>query len=265
MAHNAPQPKVEKPYLIGSWCGRDAWKTVPKRFLAVLGISALYFAGALLISFDSLIGRLLPALLIIGLAVYYQTLKGMTQGTADVAYGEMMYSRRDEGKEIAKTDQDRCYHWFKGFFTALMGALPFVLAALYFALNAQPSYYALGALPSWTEGMMRQSEFGDALRYYGQTASIGLMDILRIGVRAAIMPVMSVATFISADAALLAERLSPLFVLIAPLAYGFGYLLGPAQRTKINTGIVEGVEKKRRKERKARRKRSQSKAPERLI
>ena len=35
----AKQPKVEpvkKPYLKGSFCGKDAWKTVPKRFAGML-------------------------------------------------------------------------------------------------------------------------------------------------------------------------------------------------------------------------------------
>lgn len=58
--------KVEKPYLTGSFCGKDAWKEVPKRLLAVLGIALLYFIGSVLISFDSLIGRAIAAFLIVG-------------------------------------------------------------------------------------------------------------------------------------------------------------------------------------------------------
>ena len=46
------------------------------------------------------------------------------------------------------------------------------------------------------------------------------------------------------DAALLAERLSPLFVLLAPLGYGVGYTQGKALRDKINTGIKMGDDRR---------------------
>ena len=70
---------------------------------------------------------------------------------------------------------------------------------------------------------MRQSEFGDALRYYENVGSLGAMDILRVIDRAMVMPLVNVFSYVSNDAALLGERLSPLFVLLAPLGYGLGY------------------------------------------
>ncbi|MCI5956113.1 MAG: hypothetical protein MRZ54_03925, partial [Clostridiales bacterium] len=74
-----------------------------------------------------------------------------------------------------------------------------------------------------------------------------------------------VATSLGDHAALMAERLSPLLVLVAPLGYGVGYMQGQKVRNKINTGIQMGDEKKRRRERKARKQRQRSKSPERLI
>lgn len=257
--------KVEKPYLTGSFCGKDAWKQVPKRMLAVLGISLLYFIGSVFMSFDSLAGRLISAILIVGLVVYYQLLKGMSQGAADVAYGEMMYDRQAEGKPLDKADSERCFHRLKGFFEAFMGTLPFVVLALIFAFIAKPMTYVLGVLPSWTSELMLQNEFGDALSYYALEASFTMEGVLRVVVRAMTMPFISVATVMGDGAALWAERLSPLFVLVGPMCYGVGYLFGPDQRTRINTGIKMGDDKKRRKERKARKQRRQSKAPERLI
>lgn len=265
MATKTSEIKVEKPYLTGSFHGRDAWKLVPKRLLAMLGVFLLYFAGSLMLSFDSLAGRIIPSVLIVALTVYYQAMKGMAQGTGDVAFGEMMNSRLQEGKTVSPQDRQKCYHPLKGFFVAIMGVLPFLLVASYFALNARAVEYSLGVLPSWTQELMQQSEFGDALRYYEQVSPMTVMEALRVGVRAVTMPMMSVATFVGGQATLLAERLSPLFLLLAPLAYGFGYLAGPEQRIRINTGIQLGVNQKRRKERKARKKRSQSRGPERLI
>lgn len=112
---------------------------------------------------------------------------------------------------------------------------------------------------------MRQSEFGDALRYYESVGTLGVMDILRVIDRAMIMPFVNVFSYVSNDAALLAERLSPLFVLAAPLGYGLGYTQGKTLRDKINTGIKMGDDRKKRRERKARKQRQRSKSPERLI
>ena len=75
----------------------------------------------------------------------------------------------------------------------------------------------------------------------------------------------AVFSYTGNDAALLAERLSPLFVLLAPLGYGLGYTQGRKLRDKINTGIKMGDDRKKRRERKARKQRQRSKSPERLI
>lgn len=146
----AKQPKVEpvkKPYLKGSFCGKDAWKTVPKRFAGMLMICFVYAIASMIMNFDSLAGRIIVGVLIVGIALYYVFAKGVEQGTGDVGYGEMMYARQQEGKTIAKLDSDRCYHPLKGFFEALLGALPYVLVALVFAVLTKPTVYSLAVCP----------------------------------------------------------------------------------------------------------------------
>lgn len=69
---------------------------------------------------------------------------------------------------------------------------------------------------------------------------------------------------------LLAERLSPLLVLISPLGYAIGYMRGQQLRDRINTGIKVGDDKKKRREQKARKKRQRqqpraSKGPQQLV
>ena len=162
-------------------------------------------------------------------------------------------------------DRARCFHPFKGMFAVLVGVLPFLLFTGVYACLARPVSYSLGVLPSWTEALMRQSEFADALSYYNRSAGLGVMDILRVIDRAMMMPFINVFSSLGNEASLLAERLSPLFVLIAPLGYGLGYAQGKRLRDRINTGIKMGDDKKKRRERKARRQRQRSKSPERLI
>ena len=257
--------EVKKPVLTGSWHGHDTWKLAGKRALSILAISLVYLIAGLLLGFDSLFGRIASCLVVVGLAVYYQYYQGMVQGQGDAAFAEIMYTRDAEGREVTPRDRERCFHPLKGFFATLMGAVPFVLFALVFAFITKPASYVLGVLPSWTESMLAQSEFGDALRYYGANGGLAAVDVMRVIDRALVMPFINVASYIGDSAALTVERLSPLLLLIAPLGYGFGYRQGLNLRTKINTGIKMGDDKKKRKERKARKQRQRSSSPERLI
>lgn len=256
---------VQKPYLRGSYCGKDALRLIPKKFFGMLGIVLLYFIGGTLLGLGGFFGTVLPMVLLVIVVTVYQFNKGQELGASDVAFGEILYGQQEQGKSIDPDDRARCFHPFKGFFVALLAALPFVLIALVYAFMAKKTYYQLGMLPSFMEGMLQQDEFAGALNYYTQRAPLAAADVLRVIVRSMCMPLMSVVKLWGDDAVLVAERLAPLFLLIAPLGFGVGYLTGPAIRTKINTGIKIGVEKKLKKQRKERRKRQKSNTPERLI
>ncbi len=233
--------------------------------VAMLAITLIYLISGMLLVFESLIGRILVCVAVVGLVGYYQFYQGMVRGESDASFGEIMYQRSQEGKSVTKEDEERCFHPAKGFFAALMGAAPFVVFSIVLACIANPMVYTLGVLPSWTEGLLAQNEFGDALHYYTQVSGIAATDVMRVIDRAMVMPFINVAAYLGNIAALWAERLSPLLVLVAPLGYGLGYTQGKALRVKVNTGIQQGDEKKRRRERKARKQRQRSSTPERLI
>ena len=260
-----PVELVHKPIITGSWHGRDAWKLALKRALAFVGITLLYLITGALLSFESLWMRAVMAVMIIAAVVYYQYAAGLTKGQSDAAYGEIIHARRENGYTVPEEEAERSFHRFKGYFATLMGCLPFLLVAAVFACITGPVSYTLGVLPTWTESMLQQTEFGAGLAYYSAQPGMSAISVIRIFDRAMIMPFVNVAAGIGADAVLLAERLSPLLLLIAPMGYGFGYAQGLAYRVKINTGIKLGDAKKKRRERKARRQRQQSKTPERLI
>jgi len=257
--------EVIKPSLTGSWHGKDAFKQGYKLMLSILFVSLIYLILSLLLSFDSLVLRILCSLLLVGAATAYLYYNGMNAGQGDASYGEIMYQRQAEGKEVTQQDHDRCFHPAKGFFAALVGAVPFVLIALVFAILTKPTTYSLGVLPNWLTGDTRQSGIGDALAYYQTREGLTVLSVLRVVVRSMVMPFINVAVKMGDMPTLWAERLSPLWVLIAPLGYGFGYGQGLKLRAKINTGILIGDQKKKRKERKERRARAQKNSPERLI
>ena len=264
-----PVEIVRKPIVPGSWHGKDARRLAYRRFLSVLATTAVYLFGSILLSIDALWGRILMAFALAGGATYYQYVLGITQGENDAAYGEILYGRKQEGVTVPESECDRSYHAAKGFFASLIGAAPFVLFALVYAFMAKPVYYSLGVLPSWTESMMSQTEFATGLVHYTIRDGFGVLDGMRILARAMIMPFVNIASYFGNQAVLLAERLSPLMVLLSPLGYAVGYLRGQHLRDMVNTGIKMGDDRKKKREIKARKKRQRqqkaSRGPQQLV
>ena len=258
-------PLVETPTLQGSWHGHDATVLGFKMMLRVLVVTLVYVIVSILFSFDALALRILMGLLVVTAASFYLYAGGLQAGVADAAFGEIMFNRQAEGKIILPAEKARCFHPAKGFWIALIGVLPFVCLTCAYAVQATPERYTLGLLPDWLKGAAQQQTLGEALRYYANREGLSALAILRIGVRALVMPFINVAVKMGGDATLWAERLSPLWVLLAPLGYGFGYVQGKKQRAKIHASIAAGVQKKLRRERKERRARARQNKPEQLI
>lgn len=260
-----PVEWVYKPIIPGSWHGRDAWKMALRRMLTFVGISLIYLITSALLSFESFWLRVVMAVMILLAVASHQYASGVGRGQKDAAYGEIIHGRRENGHPVPEKECERSFHPFKGYFAVLAGSIPFVLIALVFAFVTSAAEYRLGVLPSWTESLMAQTEFGSGLAYYNTQSGMTAVDILRIFDRAMVMPFINVAVGIGDQATLLVERMSPLLLLVTPIWYGVGYGQGLRYRAQINTGIKMGDEKKKRRERKERKKRQRSTAPERLI
>ena len=255
--------EVQKPVLLGGWNGQHARKLSRKVFLDMLIVTFVYLLLGMMIGFDSIVLQSIASLAVVLFGFCYLRMNGLSQGESDAAFGEIMYTRQKEGKEVTHDDRDHCFHPFKGYYAAALGALPFVVIALVYAILAQPVDFGLSALPSWLSPYLKQSEIGDALNYYTTNTS-NFMSIYRVIVRAMTMPFMSVAAKMGYAVQTWAERLAPLWVLVAPLGYAMGYHQGLSIRTRINTGIVIGVKKKRKKQRREQHRR-EARRPEQLI
>ena len=264
MAKKQVKPVV-KPYLRGIWRSKYAARKGLKMIFSILFISFIYLLLGVLLSFNLLMLRVLTSAIIVAVAAMYMYFQGANSGETDTAFGEIMYQHEQDGRTVVQTDLERCYHPAKGFYIVLIALVPYLLLTLVFAVLAQPITYSLGVLPSWVEGPALQTHVGEALAYYNIQNSSMFMPILRIIARAITMPFINAALLFGTNATLWAERLTPLWVMIAPLAYGLGYLQGPKLRVKINTGIAIGLRKKKRKDRKARKARAANKKPEQLI
>lgn len=253
---------VRKPILYGSWHGKDARRLAVKNGLSFLGTTLVYVIAGTFLSFPSLWMRAAASAMVIAALACYQYATGCAKGEKDASYGEIIHSRKAEGYPV---ETERSFHPFKGFFAVLAGCAPFLAFAIVFASLTQEVTYRLGSLPVWTESMMRHSEFGTALAYYGQQPGLDAIGIMRVIDRTMVLPFVNVTTLMGSKATLLVERLSPLLIMIVPVWYGIGYAQGLNLRAKVNTGIKMGDDKKKCRERKARRQRQQSKTPERLI
>ena len=81
MQKQSQKPRVQevhKPTLTGSWHGRDAWRAAFKQMGAMVLITLVYLLTSLIFSFDSLAGRIIAAVMILGVVGYYQYMQGMS-------------------------------------------------------------------------------------------------------------------------------------------------------------------------------------------
>lgn len=252
---DAPTP-VYKPYLRGNMISRIS----ARRGLKITGLMLLFaFFGVLAggsFGFKSQALRLVlnGVLLLFCYTLMYN--EGSRMGESDVTFAEIAQKRLDEGHQVDPKDRDVCFHRGKGFFSALIGAAPFLLIALVYALIAHKQTYTLGVLPDWVQGYENQPEIGGALAYYHETAAVRLEDILRLIVRLLLFPYVNMFGAGSYDRMYLLDRLSPLLVLIVPLFYGLGYLRGPRLRALVHGNIRMARRRHNKKERKAREQRS---------
>ena len=261
-----PIQEVKKPILHGSWHGKDAYKLARKLFLSVLVVSLIYLLLSLMLNFNELVWRIVVGVVVVAMSAIYLYYNGIAAGQGDAAYGEIMYQREKDGKAISPEDRARCYHPGKGWFAVLVGTAPFVLVAIVFAFMTKPVEYSLGVLPNWLNSFTRQSEFGNALQYYSIHEGMSVLSAFRLVVRAMTMPFINVAVALGDTATLWCERLSPIWILIAPMGYALGYRQGMRVRTRINTGIVIGMSDKKRKQRREHgRRMKRSDEPEQLI
>ena len=253
---NAAEP-VYKPYLTG----RAMSGLASRRGVRVLGLMLIFAVVGVIasgvFSFNNLVLRMVFNGMVLAFCAGVMYTEGSRQGENDVAFAEIALNRQNEGKAVPDKDRDICYHRMKGFVTALIGAAPFVLIALAYALVAVKQRYTLGALPSWVSAYESQEEIAQGLAYYHESAAITLPDILRVAVRLLLFPYMNMLGNGNYDKLYLLDKLSPLLTLIVPLFYGVGYLRGPYLRALVHGNIRLARRRQNRSARKAREARAQ--------
>lgn len=254
---------VKKPFLQGAPLDGNSWKDALKFFGSTLVMMVAFLFLSSIMMWDNLFLRLLTngAVLLMALVLFYTS--GLSRGAVAVNTGEILYLRKEEGKPLDAHDLRASYHPAKGFLVALLGSLPLLLCSLLLAVTATQQLHGLSPLPRWLESYTRRSEIGDALAYYGAVAPLNMEGVLRLIVRTAMMPVVSMVGTESSANLLLLERLSPLVMLAPALCYGFGYTRGVAARTQVHSSIAAANRKHKRQEKKKQQQR-RARGPEQL-
>ena len=260
-----PVKPVTKPYLPGSVTDESTLKKVLKFFGTVVLIIVMCFIVCTMMSFGNDILRVGANLAVVILVMFILYSQGETHGAEAVARGEILYQRKAKGQEVTANEQRLSYHPMKGYVTALLGMIPFIILGLVMTFTAERQMTSAGTLPSWTSSMLRRSDIGGALVSYTEADPIRAADIIRMIVRVTIMPFISMVGSDNKELMLTVEKISPLLLLLPVIAYGTGFLNGKNIRTKIHTQIEENKKIRRKRENRARRARKRAaQGPEQL-
>jgi hypothetical protein len=186
-------------------------------------------------------------------------MEGATRGEHDVTMSRMVESRlREKNVQPEKRELASCYGPQKAFIAFALATGVFFLLALAVALAAKPYTYALQDLPTWMNAYNGRDDVTSPLAFYRHVGSATVVDYIRIVVRACILPFVNLFPDVQ-ESALLIDRLSPLFIILLPLSYPLGYLMGPhfyEKRMRENEEAKKATMKRiRRKNKKERQKR----------
>lgn len=241
---------VKKPYLTGKPFDNTCVKSVAAVFGGMLIMLFGYTLLGSMMMWDHPLLRYGANALLLGCGYMLFYYSGTSRGTAAVNQGEIMYQRRETGRQVPESELARSFHPLKGFIIGLLGTLPLVICGIVLALTAKRQMTTAGALPTWIATINRP-EIKDALTAYTQRAPMETSTVLRLIIRMGLIPLVNIIGADNADGLLLMERLSGLLMLLPGMFYGAGYLRGVAVRTMVHTNIAEGKRKQAQKAKKA--------------
>ena len=266
MTQNKKMIETSKPFLTGAPTDENTLRQSLKFFANLFICMFMTFLVCSMTGFKSVVLRVIVNLVIEAMILLIFFAKGTDLGTDAVSRGEILYQHIQKGQEATKAEKQIPFNKLKGYLIGAAGTLLFFMAAMILAFTTEKQMTGAGGLPSWMEAFMRRAEVGDALVSYTISDPLTLTDIVRIIVRLLLMPFVSMIGASNTEGIMILERLSPVLVLLPAVAYGTGYLQGPAKRKQIHTEIAKNDRKRISRERKEKKARSRQeyRGPEQL-
>ena len=242
---------VFKPYAKGVPYSAFVLKRSGKLMLYYAAFTFFFLMAGASLSFKNALLNVIVNVIAVAATVMLLYLEGLRNGDLDVSVGEIVHLRRENGKEVDKTDLERSYHPLRGVLAPLMGAAPLLLIAIFHAIVAKPQVHTLGVLPGWVSTINAES-VSLPLSYYNRESALAFADVARILVRLNVMPYIHIVTTENIMGLLWLDRLSPVLLLLPAVGYMVGYLRGPVSRAFTHGSIAANTRRHKRKQQKER-------------
>lgn len=159
--------------------------------------------------------------------------EGLNCGVADIAVSRTCAQAIKDGRKLDEKEEAGGYHPLKALATAaLVFIVPLVLSVIV-ALNAKEYTYMLQSLPAWLTGSYgSRADVMAPLAAYHDPQGMAALDWMRMIVRLFELPLVNLFEDPQKMTAMV-DRLSPLMIVIMPIAYMIGYLASPSRAEKI--------------------------------
>ena len=239
-----------------------------KTALSILGYEVIFGLLGLLLTSSlaaaSTALRLPLVGVIIAAALAFVAASGASQGETDYTMTETLEKLTKKNGYVPSADEKaKRFSRGRALLGAALGGLLLFAAALCVAVTAQPYVYTLQDAPSWLNSYLARPEIGDAVAYMqGTVAKAAWTDYVRVGVRFALFPYVSLVGEMTDAASLLFDRLSPLISLLMPACYAIGYQFGPQRYERTKKAIEEAKNRPRKRLKKEAKQRLAGKKPE---
>jgi len=199
----------------------------------LLAVTVMGLMFSALQAIESLILRVSISVAILAGVVLLYMNDGMNKGAADAAASRYYVSAGERGIALEEKDDAACYHPLKALCAAAaVFAIPVALAVIV-AFCAKEYTYTMQDLPLWlTDTYGSRADVTAPLGAYSVQQSMGAIDWIRLIVRVPVLLMVNLFPDAQTMSAAI-DRLSPLMMLVYPLSYVVGYLLGPRINRKV--------------------------------
>ena len=232
-ANKSKTAKKKRPLRRAQRFGRELPRMAGKLLLTLFAVTVMGLMFSALQAIESVGLRIALSLVIFTGALMVYISEGANKGAADAAASRFYVSAKERGVALADKDDAACYHPLKALSAALIAfGIPVALAVAA-AVCAKEYTYVMQDVPRWmTDSYGSRADVMAPLGAYSVQQSMQATDWIRLIVRLPILIMVNLFPDAQTMSAVI-DRLSPLMMMVYPVMYVIGYLLGPKINRKV--------------------------------